>query len=508
MKILTIEQVREADAYTIAHEPISSINLMERAATACTDWFTTNLLPEINQHIHIFCGLGNNGGDGLAIARLMAAKNFIVVVYIVRYKNTCSEDFLINERRLNKIPSVAIINLKSETDVNALQFKKGDVVIDAIVGSGLNKPIEGLVAKTIEAINKFSVNVFSIDIPSGLSAIPSIHINKQGVVIKATHTLTFQIPKLVFMFPQHGEYIGDFTLLDIGLDNSFINQQSTINYFTTLADVRIIIKPRGKFSHKGTYGHALIISGSYGKMGAAQLTSRACLRSGAGLVTVHLPKCGYEIMQTSLPEAMVSIDSDIHFISALPKLDKYTAIGIGPGIDTEKQTQNVLKLLIQNCAVPLVLDADALNILSENKTWLSFLPKGTVLTPHPKEFERLAGKTENDYERYGLLRDFAFKFGVYVVLKGAHTAVACPDGTVYFNSTGNPGMATAGSGDVLTGIITGLLAQGFSPKEAALLAVFWHGLAADIAMDTSGSLSVIAGDIISAMAKAFKIMIK
>ena len=500
MKILSTEQIREADAYTIEHEPTCSLDLMERAANACVVWLTTSL--QIKSKVHIFCGLGNNGGDGLAIARLLAEKKHPVCVYIIRYATKHSSDFEQNEKLLRKIASVSITDVTDASQLEKISIQPGEIIIDAIFGSGLNKAVEGLAADTIKYINKLSTPVIAIDLPSGLFG--SAKQTNSSSCIKAFHTLTFQTPKLQFMFPQFGDYIGDFTVLDIGLNPSFIAGQETINYFVTLDEIKSLIKPRRKFSHKGTYGHALVLAGSYGKMGAAVLASKACLRSGAGLVTAHIPACGYEILQTALPEVMTSIDSSEHSITELPKLESYNVIGIGPGLGNEKQTQNIVKLLLQNAMCPIVFDADALNILAQNKTWLAFLPKNSILTPHPKELERLIGKTESDYERYDKLREFAFKHGVYVVLKGAHTAVACPDATVSFNSTGNPGMATAGSGDVLTGIITGLLSQGYHPKEAAVVGVYWHGLAGDIALDTTGGPGVIASDIIDSLGHAYK----
>jgi len=275
------------------------------------------------------------------------------------------------------------------------------------------------------------------------------------------------------------------------------------NYFTTASDVQLFFKTRPKIAHKGNFGHALLITGSYGKMGAAVLAAKACIHSGTGLLTVHAPKTGYEILQTTVPEAMVSVDSDPHFISDNSKLEKYNAIGIGPGIDTQPQTQNVLKVLIQNTPVPLVIDADAINILAENKTWLSFIPAGSIFTPHPKEFERLAGKTKNSVERLQKQREFSAKYTVYVVLKGAHTAISCPNGDVCFNSTGNPGMATGGSGDVLTGIITSLIAQGYTSQQACILGVYLHGLAGDFAAIEQSEESMTASDIISNLSKGF-----
>lgn len=278
------------------------------------------------------------------------------------------------------------------------------------------------------------------------------------------------------------------------------------NYLITKETVKDLLKVRNKFSNKGDYGHALLITGSYGKMGASVLASEACIRSGVGLLTVYTPKCGYNILQISVPEAMIDTSSSENFISGVIYGDKYDAIGIGPGIGTEKETQQALKLLIQNSSKPIIFDADALNILSENKTWLSFVPKNSILTPHAKEFERLFGAGENDLERYQLQKDSSIKYGTYIVLKGAHTSISTPTGSFYFNTTGNPGMATAGSGDVLTGIITGLKAQGYSSQEAAIIGVYLHGLAGDFAAARQGVEAMLAGDIVKDIGTGFKFL--
>ncbi|MFH1004651.1 MAG: NAD(P)H-hydrate dehydratase [Bacteroidota bacterium] len=515
MKILSSEEIRKSDAYTIEHEPIKSIDLMERAANVCVEWLTASPLSAIslmrrsgNETIKIFCGLGNNGGDGLAIARLLSLYKYKVEVFIIRHSEKCSEDFLINEKRLEKIKNVKIDNITSAVQLEKIYsnstFNSQSYIIDAIFGSGLNKPVEGLVAEVIDYINNSGCPVISIDIPSGLFAEDNSK-NKKEKIIQATHTLTFQNTKLAFMFPMNENYVGDFSVLNIGLDKSFIASLPSKNYFVTMELAKSIYRLRKKFSHKGTFGHALIVAGSLGKIGACVLASKACLRAGAGLVTVHIPKCGYTILQTTVPEVMVEIDSSDDFISNNIIPEKYNAIGIGPGIGMEKQTRDTLKFLIQNSSIPLVLDADALNILSENKTWLSFLPKNSILTPHHGEFRRLIGNTDNDYERLQMQKDFSIKHKVYVILKGAHSCITCPsdDEEIYFNSTGNSGMATAGSGDVLTGIITGLLAQGYDSKQASILGVFLHGLAGDIAAETISRESLIARDIIYFLGKSF-----
>lgn len=500
MKILTAQQIREADAYTMEHEPIKSIDLMERAAKACAEWLQKQY--EKKKVFHIFCGIRNNGGDGIAIARLLHEKEYKVKVYLVEFSEKSSEDFRTNEQRLKKL-GIPLSNLNEEDYGSALRFDPAtDVIVDAIFGSGLNSPVEKWIAMLMHKINASKCPVVSIDVPSGLFCEDNSKCDLNNV-IQATYTLTFGAPKLSFLFAITCDFIGEIVVLDIGLDKKFLADVKTPNCLLTREEIKKILKPRKKNSHKGTYGHALLVTGSYGKMGAAVLASSACMRSGVGLLTTHVPKCGYNIMLTSVPEAMVNVDSSEFFISDHIHLEKYDAIGIGPGLGTEKQTQNILKLLIQNTQTPLVIDADAINIIAENKTWLSFLPANTIFTPHPKEFERLVGKANDDYDRFNMQKEFAMKHGVFIVLKGTHTSIACPNGEVYFNSTGNPGMATGGSGDVLTGIITGLLAQDYSPKDACLIGVYLHGLAGDFAAENLSQEAMIASDIIQYMGMAF-----
>lgn len=503
MKILTAEEIREADAYTIENEPVRSIDLMERTAKACVSRILAAPTLKGVKAVSIFCGLGNNGGDGLAIARLLAAKKIKAGVFIIRYSDKCSEDFLVNEKRLKKIKAVKIQNISSAVQLATCNLQPDTLCIDALFGSGLNKPIEGLAAEAIRLINRSGCPVVSIDIPSGLFADVHSHVH-DAAIVRANFTLTFQCPKLAFMFPENGPFVGDVSVLDIGLDEKFIASLPSENYFVRNMEARFLLMKRSKFSHKGAFGHALIVAGSYGKMGACVLASKACLTTGAGLVTVHIPKCGYGILQTANPEVMVETDSDEGMVSDNIRIEKYNAIGIGPGIGTEKETQSALKVLIQNAKIPLVLDADALNILAENKTWISFLPPNSVLTPHPGEFKRLAGQAGNDFERLQMQKDFSVKHGVYLVLKGAHTCISCPDGEVYFNSTGNPGMATAGSGDVLTGIITGLLAQGYDPKKASVLGIYLHGLSGDISAQHLSEEALLARNLIEFLPQAFK----
>lgn len=504
MKILSVDQINEADKYAIDHEPIKSIDLMERAALACVNWLVERY--ETNTIFTILCGLGNNEGDGLAIARLLAEKNYRIKIVVIRYSEIASENFTVNYKRIINSQKISMQEINKPADIELLNIQeegRNAVFIDAVLGSGLNRPVSGLIAEVLSFVNRFHLNgIISIDVPSGLF-VDKLNAEKD-VIIRADNTLTFQYPKLSFMFPEMAEYIGVFSVLDLGLNSSFPHRTQTSNYFITKTDVRSFLKCRNKIAHKGNFGHALIVAGSYGKMGAAVLAAKACMKTGAGLVTSYIPKCGYEIMQTALPEAMAVVDTEINFISDNIRLEKYNAIGIGPGIGLEKQTQNVVKLLIQNSAVRIVFDADAINCIAENKTWLSFVPAGSIFTPHPKEFERLAGKVKNSEERVGLQKEFSLKYNIYIVLKGARTSISCPDGNVYFNSTGNPGMATGGSGDVLTGVITSLMAQGYTSEQSCILGVYLHGLAGDFAAHHLSEESMIASDIIDHLSEAFK----
>ncbi len=498
LKIFSVEQTRRADAFTIENEPIASIDLMERAAKQCFEWILEKLAGS-SPAVYVFCGTGNNGGDGLAIARMFTAANYKVTVAIPQDASKFSKDFEANLLRLRATECGVVSLSESLTWIP----QENDILVDALFGSGLSKPLKGEFEEVIKFINQSQGSVISIDIPSGLFADSPAEIKKSDVV-KADYTLSFQLPKLAFFMPENDEFIGEWVVLPIGLLPQFIESEPCKSFYISGSDIRPLLKVRKKFSHKGTYGHALILAGSLGKTGAAVLSAKACLRSGAGLVTSHIPRCGYEIMQSSVPEVMVSIDPSFDECSRLPDLSPFNAIGAGPGFGSGDEARSMVKLIMQEVKVPLVLDADALNILAENKTWLAFVPAGSILTPHPKEFERLAGKTNDSFERLALLRDFCIRNKVYLVLKGAYTVTCTPTGNCFFNSTGNPGMATAGSGDVLTGILTGLLAQGYTQVEACLLGVYLHGLAGDLAALQLGEEAVMAGDIIENLGNAYK----
>jgi ADP-dependent NAD(P)H-hydrate dehydratase / NAD(P)H-hydrate epimerase len=488
MKILSASQIRELDAYTIQNEPIGSLDLMERAACAFVKWWCARI--DNQRQVVIFCGKGNNGGDGLAIGRLLSAKGYSVRVLVAQYTDSGSNDFQHNLDRARDFLTVK--DIAQPKDIPELPADC--VVIDALLGSGLSRPVSGLLKEIVTALNQSPAQVVSVDIASGLY--PDSPNGPDDPIVRPDFTVSFQLPKLAFMMPHNGPYVGDWQVVDIDLSKDFIKEAKTPYFFTDAATIRSLTRNREKFSHKGTYGHALLIAGSFGKMGAAELAGKACLRSGVGLLTVHVPRCGYAIMQISLPEAMASVDIHEQLITTLPPLDSYSAIGIGPGLGKDPQTLRALANLLKDAEAPIVCDADALNLLAENKELLEKLPENTILTPHPKEFERLTRKSDNDYDRLELAREFAQKHRVIVCLKGAHTAVVWADGTVHFNGTGNAGMATGGSGDVLTGILTALVAQHYRPEDAARLGVFQHGAAGDRAADQRSQVAMIASDIV------------
>ncbi|MCR9066008.1 MAG: NAD(P)H-hydrate dehydratase [Cytophagales bacterium] len=498
MKILTASQIRDADKFSIVNEPISSIDLMERAASKCSKWISAHFSADYK--ICLFCGIGNNGGDGLAIARQLFQKGYEVEVYVIEFSTRFSEDFKLNFERLmrSEIP-LKVIKTISELP-NSLN--SNDVVVDAIFGSGLNRPADGLAAKTIKFLNGLNNKVLSIDLPSGLFTEDN-STNKRDSIVKATYTLTFQVPKLALLLPENSVFVNNFVILDIGLDSAFIEEQESTKIYVTPDFIRSIIKRRRKFDHKGTFGHAMIIAGSKGKIGAAVLATKAALRSGVGLVTTHIPTCGTDIMQISVPEAMVLENNGEEYLEPGDiNIDKYH-IGIGPGIDQDKRTILFLEAILKQSGKAMVIDADALNILSNHPSLQKLIPSNSILTPHPKEFERLVGQYNNDTEKLEKQTQLAHKLRSVIILKGAHTSIALPDGRLFFNSTGNAGMATGGSGDVLTGCITSLLAQGYSSANAAILGVYLHGLAGDYAMKEKGEYSLIAGDIVSSIPEAY-----
>ena len=509
MKIFDSEQTRTWDAYTIQHEPIASADLMNRAARVFADWFA-GVYPDTRRPVVVVAGTGNNGGDGLVAARLLHWLNYEVKVLVCDFNGKRSADFL---AQLAPMPEdVDVVTLENPAGLQEITLfgpagaSDAPIIIEALFGTGLNRPLEGSWAQVIDYLNTLPNEIVSIDLPAGLLADKHTPGN---AVVKATRTFSFESPKRAFLFPENAERVGDWEYGSIGLHLDFYNKTETPFHYLTRHQAGLLLRPRTKFSHKGTFGHALLIAGSYGKMGAAVLAARACLRSGAGLLTVHAPRIGFLALQTAVPEAMYSPGHRAHYWTETPDLQPFQAIGIGCGIGQAPETAAALEEFFRMMesgtgGTPgLVLDADALNLLAQHPHWWRLVPRNTIITPHPKEFERLFGKTADDFERNDLQRRKAQEHGIFIILKGAHTAIACPDGACWFNSTGNPGMAKGGSGDVLTGLLTGLLAQRYAPRDAALLGVFLHGLAGDRAAAEKSERGMTAGDLAEAVGKVW-----
>ncbi|RNL51353.1 NAD(P)H-hydrate dehydratase [Pedobacter jejuensis] len=461
--------MRKADEFTIANKPIASIDLMEKAARAFVQCFLKYEF-DTSKSVAIFCGTGNNGGDGLAIAHILLANGYEnIKVYIINFNKKQSDDFAINLQRIDESGCKKVILSRA----SELKNIKADLIIDAILGSGLNKPLEGEFAEVVKAINKLNKRIYAVDVPTGFPT--------EGIIIKeyngirAYKTICFQRPKINFFFPESAAATEKFEVVEIGLDENFIQNQSADFYLVEESDIKSMLKPRKLFTHKGTYGHGLIIAGDTNTMGAALLSSMACLHAGAGLTTACIPQSGLTALNTALPEVM-ALPRD--GMSKLDNLEKYQAIAIGPGFGLSAESKNLLKSLIEG-QKPLIIDADALNILAENSDWIDKIPVNSILTPHMKEFDRLFGKHEHWWERIQSAKIQAQKLNVVIVLKNQFTFICLPDGKVLINQTGNPAMAQGGMGDVLTGIIAAFMAQKYSSKDAAILACYLHGKAGD-----------------------------
>jgi len=503
MKIFETSQIAELDRYTISNEPICSIDLMERASIKFTETFTKEI-PNTHR-IFIFAGPGNNGGDALAIARLLAAENYQVEIYLFNNKGKLSVDCNMNKIRISSLINANFHEIKDIFP--SICIEKEDVIIDGLFGSGLNKPVSGLAGEIVQFMNQSQARIYSIDIPSGLFG-ENNEENTPKNIVKAYKTFTFHAPKLSFLLSENATYVGGWTVLDIGLHPTGINLLKTPFYYIEKKEIISLLHSRNRFDYKNRFGHALIVAGSRGKIGAAILATKACLRIGTGLVTSHLPVCGEIAMQVASPEAMIQIDKENDLITEVCDLGKFSAIGIGPGIDTSEKTKKALEEILIQSKNPIILDADALNLISKYPDLMKIIPANSILTPHVGEFERLAGKSNSAYERLEKARNLAENLQSIIIIKGAYTAICLPNKEVYFNSTGNPGMATAGSGDVLTGIITGLAAQAYSPENAAKIGVFIHGLAGDIAAKEKTEQSLIAGDIVDNISNAYKLLFK
>jgi ADP-dependent NAD(P)H-hydrate dehydratase / NAD(P)H-hydrate epimerase len=497
MKLFASSQIRNIDAYTIANEPIKSIDLMERAANNIAEWIMG--FASDNEKILVFSGPGNNGGDGVALTRILLDNGYKVKLILLKFTNNLSTNTQINIERLNEKYPESYSEISSLFSNELLQ--DCDIIVDAIFGSGLARPVTGFVAEVISKLNTAHKINIAIDAPSGLFG--EDNSNNAGAIFKAHFTLSLQFPSISFFYAENNEYTGEVFVLPIGLHPHAIADTQSEYFLLEEDSVESIVKRRSKFSHKGIFGHALLVAGSYGKMGAAVLAAKACLRTGAGLLTTHIPVRGCDIIQTAVPENMLSIDDSEFIFTNVDNIENYDAIGVGPGLGCKLNTMKGLENILINYKENIVLDADALNIIAKKPELFNLIPSNTILTPHPKEFERLFGKTNNSFNRMKLQQKWSSKLNSIIICKGAHTIITSPDGRIFFNNTGNPGMATAGSGDVLTGMILSLLAQKYLPLDAAILGVYLHGLAGDCALKNQSEESLISGDIIDTIGEAF-----
>ncbi len=486
--LLTSTQTREADAYTIAHEPITSIDLMERAAKAFVAWFI-NHFPDKGKSIAVYCGTGNNGGDGLAIARLLKQHAYrSVSVLIARFSEKLTPDFLTNLERL-KTAGIEYLDIQPNGN---LPEENAAIIIDALLGSGLNKPLYGDYARLVDHLNALKRVVVAVDVPSGLFT--EGEIPKYATILKADLVITFQFPKLNFLLPESSPYVNCWEVVNIGLNEAYTQLVNSHYHLIGETDIRALLKRRKPFDHKGTYGHALIIAGQPQTMGAALLSASACAHGGAGLTTACVPASGLAALNTYLPEIMAIIRQG----DDMPDIawDKFNAIAIGPGLGVETDALLLLQALFTAYNKPVVIDADALNLLATNHHLWDMIPKGSIITPHLKEFDRLFGEHANWWNRLETLQQKANQYGIYILLKNRYTLIATPAGTVYFNPTGNPAMANGGMGDVLTGVIVSLLAQGYSPQEACIIGAYIHGKAGDDLSLPNRLYTILPGQII------------
>ena len=499
MKVLTATQLAQLDAYTIEHEPISSLDLMERAAHALTEAITS--ISKTDSNFVVFAGPGNNGGDALAVARLLSARFGNVKAYLFNIGGHLSPECEKNrDRLLNEPSSVEFHEITSQFDLPSLSEQ--DIVVDGLFGIGLNKPVTGGFAMLIKFINRSQATVVSIDVPSGLMCEDNTS-NYRAHIIRADYTFTLQAIKPSFLMADNQEFLGKWQVLDIGLLEN--DCPISVQYHTSdLPTIKPLLRSRDQYGNKGTFGHGLLIAGSYGMAGAAILAAKACLRSGIGKLTVHTPKTNNAILQQAIPEAVIHHDEENYFFTTSIRTDSFNAMAIGPGLGEKKDTAIAFIGQLSHSKIPTIIDADGLNILAGHKGWIPQIPKDTILTPHPKEFSRLFGESESAFDMLIKAREEAIRSHLFIILKGHYTAICCSDGDICFNTTGNSGMATAGTGDVLTGILLALLSQGYPQKDACRLGVYIHGLAGDLAAEELGEEGMIASDVIKYIPYAFK----
>ncbi len=471
LPLLTSSDIRRADAWTIENEPVLSVDLMERASRAFVGWFL-NHFPDKQTTITVYAGTGNNGGDGLAIARMLHHHQYKNInVRIARFSDKSTADFDVNLQRLQQC-DITINELYPGVD---FPVDDSEVIVDALLGSGLNKPLHTDFKRLVDYINVLGRLVVAVDVPTGFFT--DGEIPADATVLHADLAITFQQARINFLLPEAKHYVKCWEAVNIGISEQFAKSLNSPYHYVEQKDIREILKPRKPFSNKGTYGHVLVIAGEPQTMGAALLSSAAATYAGAGLTTACIPASGLTALNSFMPELMAIVREG----DTLPTIswDKYGTVAFGPGLGTHDNALELFSYLLTNYTKPVLIDADGLNLLAKNSTLWPSIPQGSILTPHMKEFDRLFGEHNSWWARLQTAKREATERKLYIVLKNDYTITATPEGMLYFNSTSNAAMATGGMGDVLTGIIASLLAQGYSPEQACLAGVFIHGKAGD-----------------------------
>lgn len=504
MKIFTTENVRNIDRATIEGEGVDSMLLITRVA----EGVVSEILPRWNPAtpVVIFAGSGNNGADALIVGKLLIEAGFRPHILLFNFNgNSLSRDCKRARAELLTLPHVNLTEIIDRAELPMLS--PAHLVIDGLFGTGLREPLEGGFVMLVRNISESGASVISIDVPSGMFGDWNSRVIGRNVV-HADLTVAVQFPRLAFFLADNAPLVGEWKTVDIGLSDRAIAETPTKYYYVERDDIRAVLRPRAAFSSKADYGHALLYAGCYGMTGAAVMAARGALRSGAGKVTVHSPRCAYPVIQGQVPEALFTPDPNDIVISDMTPRQGWTAIGVGPGIGVNDATRGAFETLVKTIRKPMVLDADALNILARTPGLMDHVAPGSILTPHAGEFDRMFGTQTSSEARLLKALEVAAKHRVIIVLKGRYTATVRPDGKIFFNSTGTPAMATPGSGDVLTGIITSLLAQGYKPEAASVAGVYIHGLAGQIAASKEGTYGVTALDIAAATGRAIKSIIE
>lgn len=501
VKVVTAAQCRQLEDYTLTHGQLSRLDLMERAAEAVAREVAE--LMATRERLVVFAGHGGNGGDALAAARIVYQKlTCPVEVYLIRNERKLSQECQANKERLcRECPDVKMNEVVGQ--FNMPEIGRGDVVLDGLFGCGLSRPLTGGYAMLARQLNRGEGTIVSIDVPSGLMTEDNSE-NYRANIVRADVTLCIGALKPAFLMADNQSILGRWKVLDIGLLTDECTLEGPGYQIVEATAVGRLLRKRDLFSNKGTFGHGLLIAGQWGMAGAAVLAARAALKSGIGKVSVYTPQTNNDIMQIAVPEAIVKHAGRDNFMGPALILDAYSALAVGPGMGTQKDASLAMIKYVNGSRIPVVIDADGLNILADHKGWLYQLPANAVLTPHPREFERLFGECHDSFRMLEEARQSAKEYGVYIVLKGHYTAICNPQGDVLFNNTGNPGMATAGTGDALTGVLLSLLAQGYPVGDALQMGVYVHGLAGDIAAEEMGEEGMTASDLIACIPRAFK----